>query len=151
MCLRLIDAKPHIVAITVTWLNESTMEFVLPGYRCVSRRNRNDGRTGRGIAVYSRDGVDILCHICNSTGSERSWDILRANAGPILFGVWYRQPDEDTDGIVGFAAEFDSHFSDCVGSIILGDFNVHNMSSLKHSSHTSASGIFLRRFCLIWS
>ena len=67
---RLEVIKPDILCITETWLDSSSAHFVLPGYDFNSRRDRDDGRIGGGVAAYVRSGLGILCHSVSSDSAE---------------------------------------------------------------------------------
>ena len=57
---------------------------------------------------------------------ELSWHTLHSDAGPLLFGVWYRPPRRgETASIAAFDAELQNR-DDFIGKIIVGDMNVHN-------------------------
>ena len=76
----------------------------IPGYFSVSRRDRNDGRQGGGIAPYAAERTRYMGHI-DSIDAERSWHIIHADVGPILLGVWYRPPDAPDVHTSSLAAE----------------------------------------------
>ena len=111
----------------------------------IAFHDRNDGRIGGGVAVYAKLGVDVLCIIKSSEVAERSWHILHTDAGPLLLGPWYRPPDDTADGIDLLAFKCDSCMSAYIGSMLLGDFNVHHVSWLRFSSHTCAAGVRLKQ------
>ena len=94
LCVHLEKLQPQVLLITETWLDDSCGEFCIPGYWNVSRRDRSDGRCGGGVAVYGRNGFDGICFIDSSLSAELSWHIIHTDIGPVLFGAWYRAPDE---------------------------------------------------------
>ena len=46
-------AGPDIVCLTETHLDPSVGEIALTGYELITRRDREDGRAGGGIAVFA--------------------------------------------------------------------------------------------------
>ena len=58
---------------------------------------------------------------------ERSWHILHTDVGVFCIGLWYRPPEyNETESIYSLAIEY-NHFSlNCIGTIIVGDMNVHH-------------------------
>ena len=140
--------QPDIIALNETFLDPSTEEVCISGYSLISRRDRYEGRGG-GIAVFASsaiaDNVTLLKH---SDTHERSWHTIHSDIGPILFCVWYRPPQAgETISISCFAAEWRELSTDVVGTIVVGDLNVHHLHWLHFSSHTSVEGTALYRFC----
>ena len=48
--------QPDLILITETWLDESTQEVVIPGYRSIARRYRRGSKAGGGVEIFARDG-----------------------------------------------------------------------------------------------
>ena len=140
--------RPLLVALTETWLDASTGAVCLAGYSLISRHDRGDGRQGGGVALFAASAfADNVVFIAHSDGYERSWSILHTSVGPLSFCVWYRPPAEELNGIWAFVREFTTHSETTVGSIIVGDFNVHNARWLHHSSGISQEGRILEQGC----
>ena len=144
---RLIERSlfPTYVALTETWLDKSFESITLPGYVEVSRRDRGSSAHG-GVIVYAKFGYEnTIVHLGNSTVAERSWHIIHSNRGPLLFGVWYRRP---CPGEVATIESLDSELTefgrDTLGSILLGDMNVHEAAWLKHSDGSTPEGRALK-------
>ena len=67
----------------------------------------------------------------SSSTDERVWIALHADRGPYLVGVWYRPPSPgNTAGAETFKAEFLELREQALGTIVLGDLNVHNRTWL---------------------
>ena len=74
--------------------------------------------------------------------------MVHADQGPHLVGVWYRPPAPGETGTVAtFKAEYSALEGMSLGSIVLGDMNVHTREWLQHSSYTSAEGRALQDAC----
>ena len=124
--LRCMPERPLLVALTETWLDASTGAVCLTGYSLISWRDRGDGRQGGGVALFAASAfADNVVFIAHSDGYERSWHILHTSVGPLSFCVWYRPPAEELNGIWTFVREFTTHNETTVGSVIVGDLNVH--------------------------
>jgi hypothetical protein len=50
--ISLMHQRPSLVCVNETWLDDSVAFVLLAGYRLVSRRDRRDGRSGGGVAVF---------------------------------------------------------------------------------------------------
>ena len=124
---------PSFVGLTETWLTNVVGSISLPGYTLVSRRDRNDGRQGGGIVLFARDSfVAQIVHIEDSTEYERSWHILHTDFGALCVGLWYRPPAHGEVGSIhSLASEHGKYSSDCVGTLVMDDMNVHYKPWLK--------------------
>ena len=122
---------------------------MLEGYTLIARRDRNDGRHGGGIAAFAANAIpERVTLIQSSADAELFWIMLHADQGPHLVGVWYRPPAPgETATVTTFKAEYVALESLSLGSIILGDLNVHNKHWLTHSSHNSTEGAELQNAC----
>ena len=71
---------PHFVGLVETLLTDLVGDISLPGYTLVSRRDRQDGRQGGGIALFARASVvsEIVC-VADSTIYERSIHLLHTD------------------------------------------------------------------------
>ena len=136
------------VGISETFLNDSVEDVDLPGYTLVSRRDRRNG-SGGGICLFVKSELeDTIVHIADSTSHERSWHVIHADIGPILLGLNYRPPAKGDVSFVEtlqeeFLARRDAH----AATVLVGDFNVHEVTWLRFSSGTSPEGRRLRDFC----
>jgi hypothetical protein len=134
---------PDIIAITETWL-KPYFEPTIPGYICVEKRNRNDGRGG--VALFSKSTEDIVC-VMSSSCDERLWFIIHADIGPLLLCVWYRRPVPESESCVRFFAEYNKLCGSAIGFIGVGDHNYHNRRWLKFSSEDTAEGKLMESMC----
>ena len=63
-----------------------------------------------------------------------------------MCGIWYRAKN-DKEAIAAFEREWALHSRNAIGSIIIGDLNIHHKKWLHHSSENSADGEILQSFC----
>ncbi len=74
--------------------------------------------------------------------------MLHTDTGPYLIGVWYRPPDQGEIESIKFCEEEWQLLSpEVLGTILVGDINVHHIRWLRYSSRNSAEGEVLRDFC----
>ena len=74
--------------------------------------------------------------------------MVHAEHGPHLVSVWYRPLNlGEIQTIASFRTELESLANTSVGSIILGDLNVHNKLWLNHSSHDSPESQAMKDAC----
>ena len=145
--------SPTFLAITETKLDKTTKDggVIIPGCSLVSRRDRSfngDLRRGGGIALYVRNDSQMCVALLeHSLPNECSWLVVHTSQGPLLLGVWYRPPNSDAELINCFEDEWLRHSTDVMGTIILGDINVHHQHWLEYSSGTSPAGRKLYAFC----
>ena len=112
----------------------------------VSRRDRLTNTHGGGIAAFAKAGFEnTIVHIGNSIVAERSWHVVHSNRGPLLFGLWYRRPDPgEVLSVESLEPELAEYGANVLGTILLGDMNVHEESWLRFSDGTSPEGRVLR-------
>ena len=73
---------------------------------------------------------------------------MHTDTGPYLLGVWYRPPEPgETASINSFEEEWQRLSVDVLGTILVGDINVHHIRWLRYSSRNSAEGELLRDIC----
>ena len=140
--------KPEIVGFTETWSERG--EVPLSGYHVVSSLHRRGAIRGDrgGIALYARSGFEgSVVHLADSLHDERAWYIIHADTGPILLCLWYRPKSGGLDSVRRFEEELTEHSRHAVSCVAMGDFNVHNVEWLRHSSRTSAEGLELEHVC----
>ena len=79
---------------------------------------------------------------------ERSWHVIHADIGPVLCCVWYRPPQRGEVGSIrAFASEWARLKDEFIGTILVGDLNLHHTHWLKFSSCVSVEGTSMYRFC----
>ena len=142
---------PTFVGLNETLLpGERAMRRIeLPGYILVSRRDRTDNSGWGGIALFAKSGFEnCVVHLGNSEVAERAWHVLHTDRGPISLALWYRRPEPgEVASIRSLDAEMATYGKDTVGTVLIGDLNVHEASWLKYSSGTSVEGRELHEFC----
>ena len=144
---RLDEINPDVIALTETWLDNAIETYVIPGYLCVVRRDRTDGRKGGGVAVYCKCALRCVSVLSTSAVAERLWCILHTNAGAILLCVWYRAPDAGIDPIETFHDVFKNLAVDVLGSIVFGDMDVHQWSWLRFSASNTRGQLAPQHMC----
>ena len=132
-----------------TFLDKVVEHIMLKGYALIAQRDRNDERQGGGIAAFAASAIaEHVASIQSSADAERSWFMLHADQGPHLVGVWYRPPaPSETATVTTCKAEYAALEGLSLGSIILGDLNVHHKHWLIHSSHNNIEGTELQIAC----
>jgi len=145
--IRLLPTPPSILLLNETLLNPSISVPKVSGYTLVGRHET--ASTKRGIAAYALDNIapDIVL-LSKSSDTERMWFLLHSHIGPILLCVWYRRPDKgEIASVVSLREECSCHKSRGLGTIIIGDLNIHHRRWLCYSSHNSPEGEVLHNFC----
>ena len=117
----------------------------------MAKLDRRQGiRTDRGgIAWFVRDGFhNSVVHIADSDLDERSWFVIHADCGHIVFRIWYRRPDiGEVDSIRRFELEFIRFSPRGISSLVVGDMNVHNVGWLRFSRCDTTEGRLLEEIC----
>ena len=136
-----------------TFLDQSVGDVDIEGYAVVGRRDRsygNDDRRCGGVAVYVQaEIVDSMTLLHKSPDHERVWILFHSNLGPLLLCSWYRPPvPGEIDSIHTLRKEWDELNHGAIGTILVGDLNVHHKKWLRWSARNSAGGEHLRNFCL---
>ena len=139
---------PVLVGLQETLLDRSTEAASLTGYELVSRRDRRGGRSGGGVALFVRkDCAAQVALLEHSETHERSWHCLHTSQGPVLLGLWYRPPDSEVYSVETLETEWLRHSQAMMGTVVMGDCNVHHQRWLKYSSSTTPEGRALYDFC----
>ena len=100
--------------------------------------------------VWARTRQEFnIVHVGDSDNAERSWHILHTNNGAVLLGVWYRPPAPgQIQSIESLETEMEKYCEGTVGSVLVGDMNVHERAWLKFSSGTTPEGRALHDVCI---
>ena len=142
---------PDVLAMTETWLDESTSKLSIPNYDLVSRRDRPGCVAGElnhsDIAVYRHRGGISLTHLEDSELAERSWQSIHTNVGPLLLGLWYRPPGSPRSHIETLNYELNRLTPEAIGTIVIGDMNIWHKRWLNHSPANSPEGDLLYEIC----
>ena len=135
-------AGPDIICLTETHLDPSVGDICLTGYDLISRRDRDDGRAGGGIAVFAAKGISLsVVHIESSTDCERSWHIVHGMQCSFLLGCWYRPPAPgDVTSILSLDADLLRLVDNCAFTVVVGDMNIHQIEWLTFSANNSSEG-----------
>ena len=147
--LRQLERIPDLVCLNETFLNKSVKEVQLEGFVLIARRDKKSKKKGGGIAVCARSDVASRCTLLSeSETSERLWVQLHTDQGPFLLGVWYRPPKQgEVQTVETLSKEWNELRHKALGTILVGDMNVHHKPWLRHSSRNSAEGAALFNFC----
>ena len=147
LCIELELNQPDLILVTETWLDDSTQEVIIPGYRSIARRDRQGAKIGGGVNIFARDGFwNVGLHTI-SVSSERAWVTLHTSTGPILVGVWYRPPDEEREELQVLEQEIAKFSEGHIGCIICCDANVHHKRWLRFSDSNTGLGQDLQDIC----
>ena len=136
--INLLCADP--VLVRETWLDDSIEEVDLPGYTCISRRDRSDAANRGGIATFCKNDIKNLVFLKHSEAAERSWHLILRDSGTLALCNWYRPPHAETHSIETFKSEMESLAEDVVGNIVTGDLNVHHVRWLRYSNGNMRGG-----------
>jgi hypothetical protein len=147
--LRLLKSLPDVVCVSESFLDRSTQQVDLEGYSVISRRDRDDGRRCGGVIVWAKDeSAACVTQLLISAVAERIWMVIHTDQGPFLLGVWYRPPDPgEVLSIESLEEEWRQLSSGAMGTILMGDMNVHHLQWLRYSTRNSIEGEALRQFC----
>ena len=148
--IRLMKEKPTVLCLNETWLDYSVKVVMVEGYKLISRRDRRDGRKCGGVAVFALvEKAGSMTELFKSEVSERLWILVHSDLGPYLIGVWYRPPEPgEVESIKELRKEWNDLSRDAIGTIIVGDINVHHKTWLRRSARNSAEGEELHKFAL---
>ena len=133
--VQLRKIPPAMVCLNETWLDKSTEQVELNGYKLTGRRDRQDGQDDRkrgGVMVFSRDDIaSSVTLLENSEHAERMWLVVHTDQGPYLLCIWYRPPEPgEIQTISTFENEWLNHCGSALGTIIMGDLNLHHIGWL---------------------
>ena len=141
---------PSLITFNETFFNRAVQRVSLAGYVEVSRFDRRNGQDQGGITFFTRacysERVVFLEH--GGAFDERSWHCLHSDVGPVLICVCYRPPNRgELDSIYRFISEWSRLSASHIGTLVLGDLNIHHTHWLG-SSHTDIEGTLLFHFCV---
>ena len=149
LCVQLEEYQPDLVALNETWLTESTKEFRIPGYRSTARLDRlsETKSCGGGVDLFCKKSINHIALLKCSSSAERTWSVLHSDVGPILICNWYRAGDEPIC-FESFRGEYAEYSRGMLGTIILGDLNVHHRKWLRYSTGNTLEGEELMQTCM---
>ena len=102
-----------------------------------------DRMGGRGVespCSAGRRSIRSIVHTHSSAADERIWCLLHGDLGPVRIGVRHRAPDAAPTEISTLIDELSDTSLGVIGTILLGDMNIHHASWLRFSSGCSAEG-----------
>ena len=144
---RLIERSnyPTFIGFTETFLEKAgktTPAATVAGYVQVARLDRRTGERQGGIILFARKGFENnIVHVGDSKEFERSWFIVHSDRGPLLLGLWYRRPARgEIDSVTALADELNEYGNLAIHTIVMGDFNVHEVAWLRYSDGTTPEG-----------
>jgi hypothetical protein len=140
--LGVLEHLPDILCLTETWLDQSVGSFQIEGFECVGRLDRRGGQKCGGVATYARlKYAQKITLMESSECAERQWFLVHCNQGPILLGNWYRPPHAgEVNSIESCRDELRRLRPQALGSILVGDLNVHQRSWLTFSLRDTPEG-----------
>ena len=140
---------PTFVALNETKLDKGTEAVTLAGYTLLSRRDRGSRHRGGGVACFVRnDAAQTAVLLEHSEEDERSWHLVHTAQGPVLLGVWYRPPcPGEVSSVDRLEQEWLRLSESALGTVLVGDCNVHHARWLRHSTGTTPEGKALYYFC----
>ncbi len=147
--IKLNGDKPHLLAINETFLTRAVESATVSGYVLVSRRDRQDESGWGGVAAFALPSVAPYVTLLEQAQEfEGSWHVIHSDVGPVLLCVWYRPPAPgELEPVRAFVADWERLSPQYIGTIVVGDLNLHHIRWLRHSSHCSVEGALLYRFC----
>ena len=149
-----LDAhQPDFIALTETWLCDATPHFTLPNYTTAARRDRTPYKprprstNHGGIILLRHDNAPATTHLENSTTAERLWATIHTDTGPLLFGLYYRPPDDQHNSLDSLDTELHKYAPTHTGTFLTGDFNIHHKRWLRFSHSNTPEGAQLHDIC----
>ena len=151
--IRLSAVAPDVVCVNETFLDKGVGTIELEGFEVVGRRDRNysgDDRNCGGVIVFAK--TSIVSHVTlllTSENSERLWLQLHTDNGPYLLCSWYRPPVQgEVESINSFVEEFTQLRAHALGTLLMGDLNLHCRRWLTYSDGNTREGEMMRDICL---
>ena len=97
------------------------------------------------FALSNRE--ESMTLVKDSESSERLWILIHSDLGPYLVGAWYRPPVQgEMETIKSLRAEWEELSQEAVGTILVGDMNIHHKKWLRRSDGNTAEGEKLYKF-----
>ena len=117
-------------------------------YQVLARRDR-EGQWGGGVLMFVMDAYSARVTLVGiSEEAERIWAIVHSDRGPYLICCWYRPRDPgNTQSIESFETEYMQHKDGVLGTLMLGDLNVHSIRWLVHSARESPERRLMAETC----
>ncbi len=130
--LRLLvsSTKPHIIAVTETWLSSCVPNGAIRvhGYDTVYRYDRPDHRRGGGVLLLVRNNLSCTERPDLRVWPESVWAEIRLTCQTLIVGCLYRPPSSDSS-ILSDDLELTFNKIDFRHKVVLvGDFNATSPS-----------------------
>ena len=99
--------------------------------------------------MYARAAIaDHVTLLLTSDVAERLWFQLHTNKGPYLLCAWYRPPAQgEVETIASFVAELSELRNSAIGTMLIGDLNLHSKRWLVRSASNSKEGERMKDVC----
>ena len=141
--IRLATNTPHLLCLNETFLDQSIGDVAVEGYDVVARWDRAKERGG--VCVYACKQIsENVTLMMKSVDAERVWCMVHTERGPYVLGAWYRPPNTESSTIETCEKEHDDVSSEALGTLLVGDLNVHHVAWLTHSRETTPNGKNMR-------
>jgi len=141
--LRTSETSPHVICLNETFLDQSIGNVEIENYVLIERWDR--AVEWGGVAIYAQqDFAQQVTFLDKSPLAERLWCVLHTDCGPYLLGAWYRPPSCEISSIESCEQEHEKLSEGVMGTLLLGDVNVHHVQWLRHSRETTAGGKRMR-------
>ena len=146
--LSLLPALPILVFLTESWLDSSCTYPTVSGYTLIARRDRHS--LGGGVLIFALDShAHLFSPLVPSPSAEILWLLFHSDCGPLLLCCFYRPPCyAEVDTLHTLMQEWRTYSELAVGSVLIGDFNVHQKDWLYYSHRNTPEGIALRNWSI---
>ncbi len=139
---RLLNSGVDLLFVQETWLSDDVESVTISGFYLVGRLDRALGpkKGFGGIAVFARTSLTSVALVEYVDDAERMWCVLHTNIGALMLGNWYRAPDEDGSSMDKLPEELNRLRAEAIGTILLGDLNLHHQRWLRFSRDNTTLG-----------
>ena len=138
--IKLATKPPQVLCFNETFLDHSVGDVTITNFTLIARRDRRTGQGG-GVCIYVANDVAVnVTPMQVSEAAERLWCMLHADKGPYLVCAWYRPGDAGQASIESCEKEHEKLSQEALGTLLVGDLNVHHIGWLGHSSETTSCG-----------
>ncbi len=132
--------KPHVIAVTETWLSPSVPNGAIHinGYNTVYRYDRKDNRRGGGVLLLVRNDVSCIERPDLHVWPESVWAEIRLSSEAFILGCVYRPPSSDPSILSdNLELTFDK-IDRRLRVVLVGDFNATSPSWCSSDSYNIA-------------
>lgn len=128
--------KPDIMTLSETWLDNSVgdEEVNIPGYS-ILRLDRQQNKSGGGVAIYYRNGLVCRARSDLINENEAMWiEVIRTRCKSLVIGSIYRPPTQSIDIFVNNLNDSLTKIDSDSDKIVLGDFNIDFNSNRRNAN-----------------